>query len=385
MTTETSNIALRYIQRRVLLLSLIPLGLLFAVTVTLARTYHAREEALVRQWLAKGNADLSAGQPSKALEDFRNALSYGPENNLVQFRLAEALLAADRLPEAHAYFLNLWDQTPGSGEVNLELAHTSMRMGETEAAIRYYRGAIYGGWNKDPAQQRRNTRLELCEFLFAQGRIGDAQAELAGLAADIPREDAILHEKTGQLFLRADEPDRALAEFETALRSNPRQNQWLEDAGKAAYADGDYTKAATYLARAIRENPSDEIHGLLETAREVLDGDPFLPGLSDKVQAQRSWRAFQQALERLQKCTGTNAAEQFAAQPSSDLQVLIKDSHDLQGRLNLRSLSEHPELRNAAMQLVFRIEETTSHTCGAPQGEDLALVLIGKKHSGRNP
>ena len=47
---ESSNIALRYIQRRVLFFSLLPLGLLFAVTLTLARTYHAREAALAGKW-----------------------------------------------------------------------------------------------------------------------------------------------------------------------------------------------------------------------------------------------------------------------------------------------------------------------------------------------
>jgi hypothetical protein len=42
VSDESTNIALRYIQRRVLFLSLIPLGLLFAITVTLASTYERR-------------------------------------------------------------------------------------------------------------------------------------------------------------------------------------------------------------------------------------------------------------------------------------------------------------------------------------------------------
>ncbi len=104
------NIASRYLQRRVLLLSLIPLALLFAITATLARTYHVREAGLVQEWYDKGNADLSAGRSAAAIEDFRNALSYDPENNLVQPRLAEALLADGRITEARSYFLNLWDR-----------------------------------------------------------------------------------------------------------------------------------------------------------------------------------------------------------------------------------------------------------------------------------
>ena len=368
-----------------LLLSLVPLGLLFALTVTLARTYHVREEGLVREWSAQGDADLSAGQPRKAFEDFRNALAYDPENDLVQLRLAEALLADGRLSEARSYFLNLWDGAPGSGEVNLDLAHISMRTGDADQAIRYFRGAIYGSWDNDPAQQRRNTRLELCKFLLALGRTNDARAEIAGLAADAPAEDAVLHEETGQLSLKASEPNRALAEFETALQSNPRQDHLLEDAGKAAYVVGDYAKAETYLVRSARENPSDEVLALLDTVREVLDGDPFLPGLSDQEQAQRSWRAWQQGLARLQECAGPSAAAESTAQPSSDLQSLTQDARELNGLVNLKSLGGDPKLRNETMQLVFRIEGAASPTCQPPTGADQALILIGNRHAGSNP
>ncbi len=136
------------------MLSLIPLALLFLLTVTLAGTYHAREEVLVREWSQKGSEDLSAGQPSRAFEDFRNALSYDPNNDLVQLLLAEALLADGRLPEARSYLVNLWDRSPGSGKVNYDLAHVSMRTGDWEQAVRYFQTAIYGSWDEDPAEKQ---------------------------------------------------------------------------------------------------------------------------------------------------------------------------------------------------------------------------------------
>jgi predicted Zn-dependent protease len=120
MKSVPLNIALRYLQRRVLLLSLIPLALLFAITVTLARTYHALEAGLVQKWYDEGNADLLAGRSGDAMEDFRHALSRDPDNNLVQPRLAEAPLVGGRITEARSYFLNLWDSAPCPGEVNLE-------------------------------------------------------------------------------------------------------------------------------------------------------------------------------------------------------------------------------------------------------------------------
>lgn len=381
MSTAPSNIALRYSQRRVLLLSLVPLVLLFLITVTLSRTYHVREQHLAQQWFAQGNRDLASGNPSEALADFRNALSYEPGNELFQLRLAEALLAGDRLPEANSYLLNLWDRTPGSGQINLDLAHIAERMGQIDPAIRYYRQALFGSWETDPAKQRENVRLELCRFLLDHGRLAEAGEELSALAAEIPSEDGPLHKLTGDLFLRAGDSARAFTEFETALRSDPREGQWLGDAGKAAYDLGDYQKAENYLARANRANPSDANRELLETVRTVLRADPYLSGLSDDEQVRRTQHAFEQAMTRLQSCTAS-----FSAQPNGaaapQLQTLSKNVDELKGRVNLQTLSRERGTRDEAMHLVFQIEKVTAGVCGKPSGVDQALLLIGNRREG---
>ncbi len=368
-----------------LLFSLILLALLFVITAALARTYHEREEGLVSEWFQKGNADLANGKPALAFEDFRNSLSYGPENPNVQLRLAEALLADGRLTEARSYLVNLWDRAPGSGEVNLDLAHVSMQTEDVDQTIRYFHGAIFGSWEKEPALQRRKVRLELCEFLLSHRMTNEAQAEIAGLAADTPAGDGALREESGRLFLRVGEPGKALAEFESALQTNPRQSQWLADAGQAAYEAGGYLKAENYLSKADRENPSNEIHASLVLVRDVLGNDPYLAGLSDEEQTRRSWRDFELGLKRLRNCTGNSKAGSSSGQPPSDLQFLNKDAQDLQKRVNLRSLGRNPEMRNEAMQLVSRIENATSRICGPATGLDQALTLIEKRHEGNNP
>jgi tetratricopeptide (TPR) repeat protein len=383
--SESRNIVLRYVQRRVLLVSLLLLALLFVITAALARTYHAREESLVSEWFQKGNADLANGKSAQAFEDFRNSLSYGPENSNVQLRLAEALLGDGRVTEAHSYLVNLWDRAPGSGEINLDLAHVSMHSGDVDQTIRYFHGAIFGSWEKEPALQRRKVRLELCEFLLSHRMTSDAQAEIAGLAADTPAGDGILHVQNGRLFLRAGERGQALAEFEAALQINPLQSQWLADAGQVAFEDGDYLKAESYFSKSDRENPSNEIHDSLLLVRDVLGNDPFLAGLSDEEQARRSWRDFVQGLDRLRTCTGTNPNDLSSAQSPSDLQDLNKGAQNLQKRVNLRSLGGNPQLRNEAMQFVYRIEEAATRFCGPGAGLDRALTLIEKRREGSNP
>jgi tetratricopeptide (TPR) repeat protein len=385
VTAEHHNIVSRYVQRRVLLTSLLLLGLLFAITAALARTYHAREGGLVTEWLQKGNDDLAVGKPARAIEDFRNALSYGPENTQLQLRLAEALLAADRSSEARSYLLNLWERAPGSGEVNLDLAHVSMQTGDVDQTVRYYRAAILGSWEKEPSQQRRRVRLELCEFLLAHRMTDEAQAEIAGLAADTPAGDGILLVENARLFLRGGESGRGLAEIEAALLTNPRQSQWLADAGRVAFEDGDYLKAEGYFSKSERENPTAEIRASLALVREVLGNDPFLAGLSDDEQVRRSWRDYELGLDRLHRCASSGDTGGSSGQSASNLQQLEKDAQAMQKQITLRSLGRDPELRAEAMRLVSRIEEVNSPNCGPATGLDQALRLIATRHEANNP
>jgi tetratricopeptide (TPR) repeat protein len=182
------------------------------------------------------------------------------------------------------------------------------------------------------------------------------------------------------LFLKSGDPAKAVLEFEAALQTNPRQSQWLEDAGQAAYQAGDYRKAEDYLSRTNRENPSPAVGELLTTVRDVLRDDPYLSGLSDEEQIRRTWRAFRQGLERLRSCVAINGA----SDPTGALENLVKNAKDLKDRVNLRSLTTQPDMRNDAMHFVFRAEEVTAHSCRTPPGFDQALLLIRKKYEGGN-
>jgi Tfp pilus assembly protein PilF len=364
---------------------MILLALLFIVTAALARSYHAREEALAREWSERGNKDLSSGKPAMALEDYRNSLSYAPGNPDVQLHLAEALLADGRLTEAKSYLSNLWDHAPGSGKVNLDLARVSMRMGDTDQAIQYYRGAILGSWEGEGAFHRRQARLELSEFLLDKRRLDEAQAVISGIAMDTPAENGTVHEENGHLFLRVGDPVKALAEFEAALQTDPHNSEWLTEAAQVAFEDGNYSKAETYFSRAVHENATDDLSASLALVRDVLRNDPFLRGLSEEEQARRSWRDFQQAMERLHKCIATGANSSSPSHAANDLDGLAKDAQELQKRVNLSSLQSDPELRKEAMLFVSRIEKVTSQICGPPTRIDQALRLLDKQHEGLHP
>jgi hypothetical protein len=143
--------------------------------------------------------------------------------------------------------------------------------------------------------------------------------------------------------------------------------------------------AENYFSRAVRENPTDDLHASLALVRDVLRNDPFLSGLSEEEQTRRSWNDFQLGLDRLKKCTSTGASSSSSNNASSTLDTLNTDAQDLQKRVNLSALGMNPDLRNEAMQLVSRIEDVTSQICGPATDIDQALKLLKKQQEGIHP
>jgi len=273
---------------------------LFIATGFAAKLYHAKEDALAKEWYTRGEAELQAGRADVALEHFRNALAYSRDNALYRLRLAPALVAAGRLQEGRAYLLTLWESQPGSGTVNLELARLAMRQRSVSDALGLSHNAIYGEWDADPAKYRREARLELAEFLLGAGEKTQAQSELIALAADLPR-DAELHTQVGTLLLRAGEYDQALKLFRQALSLRPNLPTALGGAGEACFELASYREAQRYLERALRQDPHlSRASTLLETTLRVLSINPFERRLTER--GQRAVRAFEQARARLRDC-----------------------------------------------------------------------------------
>src|ERR1700675_3188579 len=154
-------------QQPAMLAFLAVLGVIFFLAVTgLSRTYHAQRDALGNRWFSRGVADLNARRYDNAVTEFRAALLYARDNYDYQLNLAEALIGLGRTTEADSYLVNLWDQQPENGVVNLELARIAAQRGLGEQAQRYYHNAIYAVWPGDQEGKRRDTRLGLIEYLL---------------------------------------------------------------------------------------------------------------------------------------------------------------------------------------------------------------------------
>jgi len=347
----------------------------------LSRMYHAQQEALANRWFTRGTGDLKDGHFNLAVGDFRAALRYSRDNYDYQLNLAQALIGLKRTDEAYAYLINLWEREPENGLVNLELARIAAQKGQTERALRYYHNAIYAIWPGDKEMQRRNTRLELIEYLLDIHAKAQAQSELIALAANLG-DDPSLHQRVGDLFLQAQDYEHALAEYRFSLKSDHHNPAALAGAGLAAFDLGRYSLAQRYLQVAVAANPDDEQSAdLLKTTELILQMDPYRPRISADQRTRIVIEAFAAAGDRLKSCAA--AVNSSGSNSSETLEQSLVDSWTkMTPKINERDLRRDPDLAEGALDLVFEIERQTKAACGAPTGTDLALLLISKLHEG---
>jgi tetratricopeptide (TPR) repeat protein len=359
------------------LLSALAVALFLAVN-GLAHAYRAHQGVLGNRWFTRGCAELNAGRFSSAVSDFASALLYSPDNYSYQLNLAKALLGLKRSSEAQAYLLNLWEREPENGFVNRELARTFAQNGQTDKALRYYHNAIYAIWPDHEEAERRQTRLELINYLLKINARVQAQSELIALAANLANHPSD-QTQVGDLFVRAKDYEDALGAFQMALKSDRYIVDALAGAGLATFELGRYSTAEHYLKAAVTANPEDaESAARLKTTELVLRMDPFQRNLPDTRRNQIVADAFAAAGQRLRFCSGQNASvASGVAQPS-----LAELWQSMKPRITPRGLRRDPNLVETAMDLVFRIERETGASCGGLNETDTALRLIGKSHEG---
>jgi tetratricopeptide (TPR) repeat protein len=380
-TTVAKRLDLRlYVRQPPMMLALLAvLGVMFFLAVAgLSRVYHAQREALGNRWFSRGVRDLKAHHFDLAVTKFRTALLYSADNYDYQLNLAEALIGLKRTDEAYSYLVNLWDEQPEDGLVNLELARIAAQKEQREQTQRYYHNAIYATWPSDQEGKRNETRLELIEYLLGIHAQAQAQSELIALEENLGDEPS-QQQRLGDLFLRAQNDEHALAAYRASLKTNPHNQAALEGAGLAAFQLGRYPLAERYLQAAAADNPTDtEIADRLKTTDLVLAIDPFRRQISaanrDKIVVQN----FEAAGQRLKACGVLSAG----GMPGGTQPDLADSWTKMKPRISDQSLQRNPGLVEDAMDLVFRIERQTNTTCGSPTGPDLALLLIAKLHEG---
>lgn len=360
----------------------------FALVSRLVTRLKANERRIAFHAFEAGMAAYQGNNPERALDDFRAALSYDRDNSTYQLSLARALRDTGRLDEAEAYLVHLWEGSPQDSTINLALARLGARRNSIDDAVRFYHNAIYGLWSTDPDRNRRQTRIELIDFLLQQKVLAQAQAELIALAQVLPP-DVSAHLAVASRFRQAEDLPDALAQYEMALKLDQKNSDAMKGAGEAAFQLGRYQTAEKYLRKAIEMNPKDEaVREKLETAALVLTTDPFLRRISDAERNRRVVAAFSRAGERLKTCGAANQIElptasapppaNASGSPSNGLVDLWREWNSARRDLHRLSSGSNADMPDVLMDLVLLIEQQTAQQCGQPTGTDLALLLISR-------
>ena len=355
---------------------------LWLVAHGLTQAYGHRQDHLARSWYSSGDTAMRAGRYQVAIADLQTAVVYSHESPEYRLRLAEALAAEGRLPQAQAYLRALWEEQPGDATVNLQLARLAARRGNTADAERYYNGAIYGVWAADPVQNRRATRLELVRFLLGHDLFQRAQSQLITVAADEPRDPEFLVQ-IGRMFLQAGDPGRALDQFRSAAREQPHNAAAFAGAGMAAFQLANYSDARHFFDRAVTLDPADSGSAdLLEICDLVLQLDPFPARIGRDERNRRVVGDIGRTLNRLEQCATQQKIDLTLLPAGSPVAADYQQLTAMQKQATVRGLAVHPDLVDTAMDLVFRSQSDAATACGPPSGDSFAIFLIGRANGG---
>lgn len=356
-------------------------SIFFALTHSYTQAYDFRREKLGTEWFNRGNADLQNHQPAAAVEDFRTALVYAPHHWRYQLRLAQALTAANRVGEATAYYRSLRQSRPDSGVVNLELARLVARTGDGDEVQKLYNSAIFGEWEANASENRREAFFELIGYFLKRNEEAQADSLLIALSADLPA-DAQTHRRVADLFLQAGDNQRALEQYRQVLRGKLRDEATFFGAGKAAFDSGQYSAAKSYLERALREQSQHgEARSLLVASQWLLASNPLAPDISESEKARRIVQSFAQAGQRLQSCVQQSGPSNSTSSSATALGQLSEKWQKARPTATEFRVRRDPHLAESTLALVFEIEEQSAGFCGAPAGADLALLTLAHERS----
>jgi tetratricopeptide (TPR) repeat protein len=353
--------------------------LAFLAVTHLVNRFREQEKALARHLYAEGQIDLDSGRPDRAVGYFRAALTYNRNDFQYQLSLARALRDTGRTDESKSYLMSLWERSPEDGAVNLALGRLAVREGLTNEAIHYYHNATYGIWNSDPETHRRNAQFELVDFLLRQNARPQAEAELITLAASLPPEPE-LETRLAQLFEGLGDYDHALSEYQTVLEHDRQNAVASAGAGEAAFQLHRYGTAEKHLATAVKLDPSNSnVSQLLQTARLILEIDPFVRGIPTSERDQRIKISFDRAGARIEECVQNQGTSDDS---SSGLTSLLQNWTAMKSQVSRRGTTFESDMAESVMDLVFRIELQTQKECGDPVGLDQALFLLAQDRNG---
>lgn len=196
-----------------------------------------------------------ASRPTEAIQQYKTALAFDPNDAITHYDLASLLLSQSRFEEAAADFSEALRLRPEDGGYHYGYARALERLNRSDEAGLQYEAAMrsdpdspsyhYGyaaylaktrRFDDAIAQYREVLRLEsksvgahlgLGNALFARGNVEEAEGQyIEALRLEPNRAD--VRDNLGHIYLRLGKIPQAIAQYQEALRLDPS----LEDAAR---------------------------------------------------------------------------------------------------------------------------------------------------------
>lgn len=325
----------------------------FVGTAALAAERRAADRQDAERWFRRAEEASHAADPERATAALRRAVSLRPQENAYVLALAAALSESGQFDAATRALMRIRAEAPDDPVINRAIARVAAKRHDLTAALRYYHNALYGPWPS--AEGPRRIRLELIRFLLDSGDTERAVSELIAATTDLP-ETAAAHRELALLFAEAGEQSRALELFNDALRLAPTDAASTEGAVAAAFALGDYARAAAYP---LPSTASAATRDRAQLAAAVVAGDPLESRLGRRARNQRLAALVARVTQRADEC-GAAATPPALARESVTAQ---RDTDAVADRF----------------EQVVRATAALNPTC--PAGVlDRAILLMARRH-----
>lgn len=352
----------------------------FVGTGFLNGSFRAERSARARIHLQTARTLSDYGLHERAVSQFRESLTYAPNDIGTRLGMAQSLYYLDRLSEAENHLLNLIEAAPTLADANRLLARIAERDNRLDDAIHYYRMAIHGEWRVSPQQNRIRTRFELIALLEQRGEDMQATGELVDLLRESP-DDARIRKRIGRHFLRVGSPNHALQVFEEIAARDPADGEAHAGVGEAEFDLEQYYSARTAFQRALRLLPGDtEIQQRLELLDQIRALDPTYRPYGNALAAAERYRRAREVLGRvvkvIERCVNPYAGPEFVGPPRpvpGSLQPWFEQARE---QLE-RRLSATDDRIAAVISLAEELWARRQDVCGSadPAGEPLTHVM----------
>jgi tetratricopeptide (TPR) repeat protein len=300
------------IQRRVGLIAavLAIVAGLWTADVLLARVENRETQVQARHYFDQGATLLASGHPAQAMDPLRKAHAMDRFDLRYSLRLAEALMGAGKLDEAHSMLAEILQRTPNDGQASLLEARIAAGRGDLNEAEASYHRAIYGTWNGAREDQIMRVRLELANLLTQNGRSQELLAELLPLET-AAQNDIAVREQVAKLYMAAGSPARSVAAYRALLRERDEPSNY-QGLGEAQLALGNYRDAEA----AFQQAGDDE---RAQRAAEMAELDPTLRRLSSAEKFARSVTILTMARNALASCSADARSNEMLESANKEL------------------------------------------------------------------